>query len=245
MPTPAPAEASPEKPERLEMTWTKYELGKSFDRNDDGTISFRPGSAVTAYPVLPLPPEDAKPKERFEVTVPDIAAGPDKTLQLAGSWKASGDKIAVEARLEPKIVPGVPFVPEMAIFTYELAREPAAVTQVHESRRLPGEPPAQPAEPATGDQPRPSGMRGPRAVGAAQRPVAPVINVMITLDKTRPLTADEHRAIVAMASGGAATGTEAIGQTRQALPEEVQDVLQQMGGWGEAARQQLEKVPGR
>lgn len=238
---PVPAEPKPDKPKNVEMTWTKYSLGQALARNNDGTILLRPDSSAGAYPVLPLPPADSKEKDKFGVTLPDIAAGTGKTIQLAGTWKATAnDKITVDAKLEPRITPGVPPVPELAMFGYDVSRnDPAAVTRISENRKLPSEaPPAMPAEhaaetphPAPGVHPQTphpaAGAKPTPGVKPAPKPAAPSspwISVAITLDKAMPISDEMRKGMVTMARGG----TPGDSQTEQATPANPQGLIDQM-----------------
>ena len=84
--------ANGEEPEKVSLIWKRHVLGKEFTHNEDGTISFRPPQGeVMPYPVLPLPPTTLKDKERFDLTVPDLAIGEGKTLQLTGLPKVAQD----------------------------------------------------------------------------------------------------------------------------------------------------------
>ena len=122
-PATPPTEHKPavaEEPEKVQLVWTKHVLGKTFTRNADGTISFRPAQGeVMPYPVLPLPPVELKDKERFELTVPDLALGEGKTIAVIGTYKVSPEgKLTVDCRMEPKIVPGG--MPEIAVLGYDV-----------------------------------------------------------------------------------------------------------------------------
>lgn len=257
----APATTSPSsgdtKPEDLvdvEMTWTKSVLGKPVARNGDGTFTLRPDGSTFAYPVLPMPPSDVKEKERFDVALPDIAVGQGKTLQMSGLWRTAGmDKIAVDAKLEQRITPGVPFVPDFAIIGFEFSRnDPAAVTHFHESRRVAGEPPSAATERPVehvAEAPRPAQMPhvtppahheghtvgaskssvAPKPVLAPTKPVAaqaaPLINVQISLEKSVQLSDQQHHALVASASAA----TSAAGKA-PASPSDAPGVLEQPVG---------------
>lgn len=242
---PAPAETEQEAHKTLEMTWTKHNLGSSFTRNDDGTISYRPDPHKAAYPVLPLPPEGTREKERFELTVPDIALGEDKTLAVSAAWRAAADgKVTIDGRMDVKAVPGT--IPEMAVFGYDVPREAGAVTRVFETRRLAGEPPAAGETPAPIETPRPiprergergeRGERSPRpAVQAPARPAGPpVTNVAITLAETKPLSPQMHQALMAAISAsqqgtaGQASQPADPAQEAPAVPAEVREALERM-----------------
>ncbi len=136
--------AKPEKHKLTDLLWTKYLISGPVVRNKDGTVLVRPREGANAYPVLPLPPQNVKERARYEVTVPDLAAGPDKTVDLVGRWRNVGtESISVDAQLEVKVKPGVPFVPEVAVFGYEIPRiNPGGVARIHESRKPAGRGPA-------------------------------------------------------------------------------------------------------
>jgi hypothetical protein len=206
----APGERKPdgEEPEKVSLIWKRHVLGKNFTHNEDGTISFRPPQdEVMPYPVLPLPPTTLKEKERFDLTVPDLAMGEGKTLQLTGLPKVAQDgKLTVQCRIEPKIAPGS--TPELAVVGYDIPAGAAAVSNIRMTRRLAGEVAGQSASEAQVTRPagpHAAGERNrerptPRPAGAAQQG-KPTISVLLQLVSSKPVPEDLRKGLVNMASG--------------------------------------------
>jgi hypothetical protein len=218
--TAAPGERKPngEEPEKVTLIWKRHILGKDFTHNEDGTISFRPPQGeVMPYPVLPLPPTTLKDKERFDLTVPDLAMGEGKMLQLTGLPKVAQDgKVTIQCRIEPKIVPGS--TPELAIVGYDIPAGAAAVSNIRMTRRLAGEAAGQsageaqafrPGPHAAGDRDRPA----PRPAGAAQQG-PPTVSVLLQLVSSKSAPEDLRKGLVNMA--GSQSGEHGEGESERA-----------------------------
>ncbi len=214
----APGAAAERKPgaaeeaEKMQLLWTRHVLGTAFTRNPDGTISFRPPEGqVMPYPLLPLPPAQLSQKERFELSVPDLALGEDKTLQMVGTYKASADgRVTVDGHMEPKMVPGG--LPELGVIGYDIPATASVVSSVRMSRRPAAEPTSQPAREG-GEAGRPPGERGARSAGpAAAPPPPPTTSLLIHLVSSKPVPDDLRKSLIgtinsAGKSGGAEGGT--------------------------------------
>lgn len=189
-----------EEPEKLQLTWARHVLGKGFTRHADGTISFRPGEGeVMPYPVLPLPPAQLKEKEGFELTVPDLAQGEGKTVQVVGQCKVAGDgKVTIDGRLQTKIVPGSQ--PELAIIAYDIPATASGVASIRMTRRVAGEA----GEAANGEGAKPGmpphGEKGPKpAAPAAQQPLT---SIVVQLVSSKPVAEELRRGLIAVAGSG-------------------------------------------
>ncbi len=208
---PAPASAErktngPEEAEKVAQVWTRHVLGKGFTQGPDGTVSFRPAAGeVMPYPVLPLPPATLKEKERFELTVPDLALGQGKTLQVTAQAKVGQDgKLIVDCRMDPKIVPGT--MPELAVLGYDIPASAAAVSGIRMTRRPAMEPVAAPGAQETPDA-RPRGERS-QPGRAATPPAAPMTSVLMQLVGTRTVPDEMRKSLIAKISDNLHSGSE-------------------------------------
>ncbi len=212
--TPTPAQAAQPRgaepaAETIPMKWTRHDLGREFVRQDDGTILFRPSARkIMPYPVLPLPPINSDEGEAFEVTVPDLALGSDKSLRIESRWNlADNGSLSIDGKLQPQIVPGV--MPEVAVFNYDVAADAACVKSVTETRRLGGE---VPAGDSAGGAAAQRGRRGPAAQNRSVD-VKPLTNVVIQLTETKPLGPEQHRVLIGMIQKDVAPA-EDVGQSQ-------------------------------
>ncbi len=207
----------PEEAEKITLTWTRHVLGKDFTRGADGMISFRPPEGqVMPYPVLPLPPTSLKEKERFELTVPDLALGQGKTLQVSGLAKVGQDgKLTVDCRVDAKIVPGT--MPELGILGYDIPASASAVSGIRMTRRPASEPAGAPAgqEPA---EPRPRGEKSqqPRPTPPA---AGPTTSVIIQLVSSKPAPEELRKGLISQISTGSHSGSEPAAGEQSAAGE--------------------------
>jgi hypothetical protein len=187
-----------EETEKVQLVWTRYVLGKTFTRNPDGTISFRPPDGqVMPYPLLPLPPVQLNPKERFELTVPDLALGEGKAVQMVGTYRVSPDgKVGVDGHIEPRIVPGG--IPELGVIGYDVPATASVVSSIRMSRRPAVEPASQPAHEGA-EAGRPHGERSPRPAGGtvAAPTTPPMTSLLIHLVSSKPVGEDLRKNLVA------------------------------------------------
>jgi hypothetical protein len=227
----APERKPAEEPEKAHMTWTRHVLGKSFTRNADGTVTFRPPQGeVMPYPVLPLPPTELKEKERFELTVPDLVLGEGKTVTVTGTYKVSSDgKLTVDGHMEPKVVPGS--MPELAVVGYDVPAAGTVVSGIRMTRRLASEPASQPVE-----APRPQhGDRGERnARSATLPPPQPTTSVLIQLATTKAIADDVHKGLITTINSTLHTGESApeapageVGEKNKPATGNVLDMVEQ------------------
>jgi hypothetical protein len=200
---------SPEETEKNQLLWTRYVLGTTFTRNPDGTISFRPPEGQgMPYPLLPLPPAQLNPKERFELTVPDLALGEDKTVQMVGTYKISPDgRVTVDGHREPRIVPGG--IPELGVIGYDVPATASVVSSIRMSRRAAAEPASQPAREA-GEAGRPLTDRGARPGGpAGAPPLPPTTSWLVHLVSSKPVPDDRRKDLIGIInSAGKSSGPE-------------------------------------
>lgn len=201
-----------EEPEKVPMKWKRHVLGKDFTRNEDGTISFRPPqNEVMPYPVLPLPPTTLKDKEHFSLTLPDLAMGEGKTLQMIGQHKVSQDgKLTVQCRLETKGVPGIR--PEMAIVGYDIPADASAVSHVRITRRpagevahhSAGEMAHRPANEGHAGRPTHAGSNRERPAprpAAVAAPQSPTTTLLLQLVSSQPAPERLRKEVMKLASG--------------------------------------------
>lgn len=209
---------STEEAEKVQLLWTRHVLGTAFTRNPDGTISFRPPDGqVMPYPLLPLPPAQLSPKERFELTVPDLALEEDKTLQMVGTCKVSQEgRVTVDGHIEPKMVPGG--IPELGVIGYDIPANASVVSSIRMSRRPASEPTSQPAREA-GEAVRPPGERGARSAGPTAAPLPPTTSVLIHLVSTKAVPDDLRKSLIGTINGAGKGGGPEGGAVEQPAGE--------------------------
>jgi hypothetical protein len=201
-PSAARAPTPPAADQPLEMLYTRYVLGTSFTRDEDGSITFRPeAGAVLPVPFLPLPPPQTPPGEPFEITVADLGSAVNRTLQLRARWRVSeSGRVTISGALAPDQTHRLAGSVDMASYEYHMSAAPSCVTSLKVSERTPPEQSRYPmpgrlnvreAEVQPNGQARPIGPALPRPRQERQFAL-----LLFEFAGARPITQEQHDALI-------------------------------------------------
>ncbi len=204
-PTPPPSAAPAPAPpggQPVEMIYTRYVLGTSFTRNEDGSITFRPEAGVVLpVPFLPLPPQQARPGEPFDMTMADLGSAANRILQLRARWRAGeGGRVTVTGAMAPEETRRLTGSVDVASYEYQMSASPSWVTSLKVSERTPPEQSRYPmrgrlnvreVEVQPGGQAKSSGTVLPRPRQERQFTL-----LLFEFAGARPITQEKHDALI-------------------------------------------------
>jgi hypothetical protein len=185
-----------------ETIYTRYVLSRSFTRDEDGSIAFRPeAGAALPVPFLPLPPPQTRPGEPFDVTVVDLGSAANRTLQLKARWRAGeGGRVTVTGALASEEIRRLTSSVDVASYEYQMPSSPSWVTSLKVSERTPPEQSRYPmrgrlnvreVEVQPGGQARSGGTVLPRPRQERQSTL-----LLFEFAGARPLSQEQHDALI-------------------------------------------------